>query len=447
MTDIIEFEDEGLGNTSYLVDLGDGSALAVDPTRDPTPYLDEAARRGLRVRFVSDTHLHADFVSGGRDLAAEGATFLAPDGAGLRFDHRPVRDDDEIDLGGLSLRAIGTPGHTPEHLSYLISEGARPIALFTGGGLIAGSVARTDLISADQTGALTRAAFRSARSLLETYPPDLAVYPTHGGGSFCAVSGSSERTSTIGTERERNLVSQLDEDAFVEAFLESLGTFPSYFLRLRTINRDGPTPGSHARSLAPLGPDAVERSVLSGSVVVDVRPFEAFGGGHLPGSISIELRPQFASWLGWVVPLETPIVFVVDERQDRADLLRQAFKIGHDAIEGELVGGIDTWRAAGRPLATIDLLEVPRREGALVDVRQRSEVATGMIPGAAAVEAAGVSSETLPGGPLTLYCGHGQRGMTAASLLEREGRSDLHVLVGGPNDWAEATGEALETAR
>jgi hydroxyacylglutathione hydrolase len=446
VVEVVPFVDEGLGNSSYLVDLGDGSALTVDPSRDPTPYLAEAKRRGLRIRFAAETHLHADFISGCRDLSAVGTTLIAPADADLRFEHRGVADGEELDLGGLTLRAISTPGHTPEHLSYVLFDAGRPLALFTGGALIVGSIARTDLISPDQTQPLTRTAYRSARMLLDGYPEDLAVYPTHGGGSFCSVSVSSERTTFIGTERRTNVVSGSEEEGFVDAFLRSLGTYPPYFLRSRTINQNGAPLGAHRRTLTPLTVDDVARSVAEDGLVIDVRPFEAFARGHIPGSISIELRPQFASWLGWVVTADTPIVFVVDEGQDRVDVLRQTLKIGYDAIEGELLGGFEAWRAAGRPVATIDLRAVPDREGTLIDVRQATEVAAGRIRGAVAVEAGSVAEAPLPDGTLTLYCGHGQRGMTAASLLERTGRSDLNVLVGGPSEWSEATGEPLEVS-
>jgi rhodanese-related sulfurtransferase len=282
--------------------------------------------------------------------------------------------------------------------------------------------------------------------LLDVHPAELAVYPTHGGGSFCSVSGSTERTSSIATERRTNIVSITDEQTFFDAFLPSLGTFPPYFLQTRTINQNGTPVGAHRRSLPRLSADDVARSTAEGGVVIDVRPFEAFAEGHVPGSISIELRPQFASWLGWVVGADTPLVFVVDDGQDRVDLMRQTSKIGYDAIAGELLGGPDAWRAAGRPVATIDLLPVPERVGVLVDVRQASEVASGKIRGASAVEAGSITSRSLPEGPLTLYCGHGQRGMTAASLLERTGRTGLNVLVGGPDEWSEATGEPLEVS-
>ncbi|MEX2393582.1 MAG: MBL fold metallo-hydrolase, partial [Actinomycetota bacterium] len=247
---ITSFVDEGLGNSSYLVDLGDGGALAVDPVRDPTGYLAEAERRNLTVRFSVETHLHADFISGGRDLAALGAELVAPKGAGLAYTHRGVEDAEELDVGGLTLRAIATPGHTPEHLSYLLLDGNRPLALFSGGAVIVGSIARTDLVSPDLTDALARQAYRAVRGRFAYLPDDLPVYPTHGGGSFCSVAASGERTTTIGWERRSNPIFTVrDEDSFVTSFLGSLGSYPPYFLRTRALNQRGLPTGAHLRRI------------------------------------------------------------------------------------------------------------------------------------------------------------------------------------------------------
>ena len=183
MTRIWPLPCEGLGNSSYLAEVGSGLALAVDPGRDPRPYLGLAAAHGLRVAFTADTHVHADFVSGGRELAADGARLLAPARSGLSFPHEELRDGKDLDLGGLTLRALATPGHTPEHLSYLLLDGAQPVAVFTGGALIVGGVARTDLADPARSEEWTRAAYRSAQALLGL-PGDLAAYPTHGPGSF-----------------------------------------------------------------------------------------------------------------------------------------------------------------------------------------------------------------------------------------------------------------------
>lgn len=441
--------DEGLGNSSYLVNLGDGRALVLDPTRDPSGYLAVAERRGLEVAYTVETHLHADFVSGSRELAARGATVVASAAGGLEFPHHGLGDGDVVDLGGLALRALATPGHTPEHLAYLLADGDQPLALFSGGSLLVGAVARTDLISPDRTEDLARSLWRSLRERILTLPDDLPVYPTHGAGSFCSAPAGFERTTTIGREKAANpLLGAPDEDAFVKLLLGGLGTYPPYFGRLREVNRRGPTLyGPDTPLLAPLDVAAVRRLVDDGAWIIDARPIAAFAAGHVPGAVSIELRPQFATWLGWVVPDDVPLVFVLDEGQDRADLVRQARKIGYEHPAGELAGGMAAWRAAGRPetqtpLRRADGIAGPR----LLDVRQDSEYAAGHVPGARSIELGALSDNAGEvHGEVTVMCGHGERAATAASLLERAGNTDVQVLVGGPDDWAAATGNPLET--
>jgi hydroxyacylglutathione hydrolase len=438
--DVLHLVDEGLGNSSYVVDLGDGGALVVDPERDPRPYLAALQRNGLAPRFVIETHLHADFVSGGRELAGLGAQLLAPAAGGLAFDHRGLADGEEVDLGGLRLQVIATPGHTPEHLAYLVLDGDRPVALFSGGTLMAGGVARTDLLSPEQTEPLARAAYRSITERLLTLPDELPVYPTHGGGSFCSAAPGGERTSTIGKERTANplLLDDPDEDTFVERLLGGLGSYPRYFLELRDVNRAGPAVhGPTPPSLAQLTVRQVEAAVTDGAEVVDVRQIDAFSEGHLPGSLSNPWRAQFATWLGWLVARDGPVVFVADDTVDRDDLVWAALAIGYEQLAGELAGGVGAWRSAGRELARTRLVGADAVGGRrVVDIRQRPEFRTGHAPGAIHVELGSLTADTraVPDGSVLLHCGHGERAMSAASLLERAGHRDVAVLAGGPED-------------
>jgi hydroxyacylglutathione hydrolase len=295
MAEIVTLRDQGLGNASYLVDLGDGRGLVVDPFRDPSPYLAAAGRRGLRLAWTVETHLHADFVSGSRELAAMGATVVAPASARLQFPHRGLGDGDQLDLGGLGLRGLATPGHTPEHLAFMLADGARPLALFSGGSLLVGAVARTDLVSPDRTEQLARALWRSLHERVLTLPDDLAVYPTHGAGSFCSAPTDTEptTTTTIGRQKATNpLLAAPDEDTFVKLLVGGLGSYPRYFLRLRETNRRGPRVyGATPPPLAPLPPAQVRRLVAGGAELVDARPIAAFAAGHVPGALSIPLRP------------------------------------------------------------------------------------------------------------------------------------------------------------
>src|SRR6266508_2979557 len=244
MGEILTLVDEGLGNASYLVDLGDSRALVIDPVRDPRPYLAAARHRALRVALTADTHLHNDFVSGSRELAALGATVLGPAGDGVGFPHRAFREGEDIDLGGLALRALETPGHTPEHVSFLLLDDSHPVAVFTGGALLRGSVARTDLMGAELAEPLARDLYRSVRERLFSLPNDLPVYPTHGAGpTFCTTvpAASDGVATTIGHEKVANkLLSLSDEDSFVRRLVSTYSTYPRYFARLRDLNQKGP---------------------------------------------------------------------------------------------------------------------------------------------------------------------------------------------------------------
>jgi glyoxylase-like metal-dependent hydrolase (beta-lactamase superfamily II)/rhodanese-related sulfurtransferase len=443
--ELVPVVDDGLGNTTWLADLGDGRALVVDASRDLRAVHAAAAERGLTVAFAADTHLHADFVTGAVDLAAAGAQLLASAAGERTYGHRGLHDGDEVDLGGLSLRALGTPGHTDEHLAYLLADGDRPVGVFTGGSLLVGAAARTDLVDPDRTRELARAQYGSLRRLA-TLPDDVRVWPTHGAGSFCSAPPGAARSSTIGREKATNpLLTVPDEDAFVARLVGSLGTYPAYFRRLAEVNRRGPAPLPADASLPPLTVEQVLALRAAGAEVVDVRAVADYAAGHVPGALAVTLRPVFATWLGWLVPdPATPLVVVRGADQDPDEVVWQARKIGHDALAGELAGGVAAWAAAGRPVATVALLEPHGVDPARVlDVRQDREYAGGHLPAARHVELGALPAAELPAGPVVTMCGHGERATTAASVLERAGHRDLAVLVGGPEDWARRSGRAL----
>lgn len=447
--ELVPIIDEGLGNSAYLVDLGDGRALVVDVSRDLRPVHAAAAQRGLTVAFAADTHLHADFLSGAHQLGATLGTQILASAAGHReFAHTGLHDGDEVDLGGLRLRAWSTPGHTHEHLSFLLLDGDREVGVFTGGSLLVGSAARTDLVSPDRTEALAREQFTSLHRLA-TLPGDVAVWPTHGAGSFCSAPPGAERTSTIATEIATNpLLGVPDEDAFVATLLGSLGSYPPYFLRLGELNRLGPALLDHAPALPSLDVDAVRHHLGDGAALVDVRPLDRFAAAHIPGALSIPLRPVFASWLGWLAPVDRPLIIVRDPDQDADDIVWQAAKIGYDNLVGELAGGIDAWTAAEREVASTRVVGPDQLENVRVlDIRQRPEYLSGHLPGAFHIELGAVAERAgeLSEEPTVVMCGHGERAMGAASLLEQAGHRRLAVLEGGPDDWARATGRRLET--
>lgn len=435
---VLPIVDEGLGNTAYLVDLADGRALVVDASRDLRSVRATAERRGLRIAWVADTHLHADFLSGGPELAARDRAVMLASAAGeRRFDHVGLADGDEVDLGGLRLRALGTPGHTDEHLAFTLHDGPRTLGVFTGGSLLVGAVARTDLVDPDRTEELARAQYRSVQRLL-TLPDRTPVWPTHGVGSFCTAPAGTARSSSIGAERATNpLLAARDEDEFVARLLASLGSYPPYFRTLAQRNQRGPAPLPAQPGLRPLDAASVARARSAGAQVVDVRPVEDFSQAHLPGSLSIALRGAFATWLGWLTSPDAPLVVVRNDDQDPGEIAWQAAKIGYDNVDAELLGGVPAWVAAGFDVVGTPLLRADS-VGArpLLDVRQRSEYAAGHVAGAAHVELGelGARSGDVPTGALAVMCGHGERAMTAASLLQRSGRTDVVAVAGGPDD-------------
>lgn len=441
-SEIVSVLDDGLGHSSHLVDLGDGTALVIDPARFPDGQRRAAADRGLAIAWTADTHSHADYISGSPELAAEGATFLASKGARLEVAHRPVVGGESIELSdGVELQAIATPGHTPDHLAYLLVANGVPHALFSGGALMVGAVGRTDLLGNDRREGLARDLFAALHANVLTLPDDLPVYPTHGAGSFCSASAGSARTTTIGAEKATNpLLAIDDEDEFVATLLGGFGSFPTYFRQLPEINRRGPRTYPAVPDLARLDLDTVSRHLADGSVLVDARPIAAFADAHVAGSISIQHRSVFASWLGWLIDLDRPVVFLLDETTDRVDLVRQCLTVGHDNILGELDGGLETWTAAGLRVASIPLVEPSAMTGTVLDIRQDGEWDAGHLPGAVHVELADLTTTAVPHRPVTVMCGHGERAMTGASILQAAGHQDVSVLAGGPGDWAAATG-------
>jgi hydroxyacylglutathione hydrolase len=449
MVDLVPLVDEGLGNSAYLVDLGDGRALVVDVSLDLRAAWEAARRRGLRPAFAADTHLHADFLSGARQLGATEGTRILASAAGQRtFAHTGLRDEDEVDLGGLRLRVLATPGHTHEHLSFLLLDGEKPVGVFTGGSLLVGAAARTDLVAPERTEALARLQYASLRRLA-TLPDEVAVWPTHGAGSFCSAPPGAQRTSTIGHEKATNpLLRAGDEDTFVTTLLGSLGSFPPYFLRLAEANRHGPALLDGEPGLPALDVTRVRSLLADGAELVDVRPVPEFAAHHVPGAVSIPLRQVFASWLGWLAPPGRPLIIVRGAGQDPAEIAWQAAKIGYTNLAGELTGGLDAWVAAGHPVTSTRLVRADEINGRRVlDIRQTPEFAAGHLPGATHIELGDVAARAreLPAEPTVVMCGHGERAMGAASLLDRAGHREVAVLDGGPEDWARATGRSLAT--
>ncbi|WP_028266993.1 MBL fold metallo-hydrolase [Arthrobacter sp. MA-N2] len=451
---LISVVDEGLGNSTYLLDLGEGRALVMDPERDLRQVRAEASSRGLSIAFAVETHLHADFISGVAELAEiEGATVLAPEVGPRGFAHTGLSDGQSVEMGRFTLRALHTPGHSPEHLSYVLFEDGDLSGIFTGGSLMVGTAGRTDLVTPDMTVPLARAQYRSLQRLME-FPDSTPVWPTHGAGSFCSAGGSGERVTTIGAERATNPLLQVDgEDAFVDALLGTLGTFPEYFLRLGEINKRGPAVLREQPRLTSLSADSVEELIADGAQVIDARQPADYAAGHIPGALSIPFRPVFATWLGWLATPDRPVVIVRGTEQDPADIATAAAKVGFDTLAGELDGGYCAWTQehAGADAVSLigsgQMMDRLQAGAAVLDIRQAGEYEAGHVPGAVNIELGYLADHLAgaPEGPVVVMCGHGERAMGGASILAASGRTGITVFNGGPADWASASTRALET--
>lgn len=450
----------GLGDNSYLLASG-GEAALVDPQRDIGRFLSLAQSHDLKIRHVLETHVHNDYVSGAVEIReSTGAEIAAPARGGYRFEHRPMAEGDEVSLGDLVLIAMETPGHTPEHLSYLLKDvdSGKPMAIFTGGSLMVGGAGRTDLLGPDMTDELTRAQFRTLRRLA-AFPDDAQVLPTHGAGSFCGVGPArKERTSTMAEERRRNLALAVsDEDAFVRQQLSGLLAYPSYYRFIAPINRSGPRLLRDFPRPGGLTPDEVAARMDAGVWVIDARWRIQFARAHIAGSLNVELDDTFESYVGWVVPFGDPLLLVLPEpvRESLEEAVTQLLRIGYERIEGYLDGGIEAWRSAGRPVASYrvaGLQELCRayRDGRVdhvLDVRQRAEWNEGHIPESQHIFVGDLPDridEVPREGEVWAICATGHRAAMAASLLDRAGRPVRLVEGTGVTDFLAHCGPSDE---
>lgn len=457
---IESFHYDGLGNSAYLlVDEARGVAAVVDPQRDVDQYVEAAARLGARVTHVFETHVHNDFVSGGRALAEHhGAQLIVSNAAGLAYSHRPVRPGEVLAFGASHLRVLATPGHTPEHVSYLLEEDGRPSTLFSGGALMVGTIARTDLLGHEHAPGLARHAHHSLHHVLFPQPDETRVLPTHGAGSFCAGGASDERETTIGDEKRRNRFAPLVEpDEFVQAALAGLPRYPTYFDRMRGLNQSGAPVLKALPELPSLQPGEVKRHLEAGAVLVDTRPPATYDAQHVRGSLSVAREPSFSQWVGWLVPPDRPLLFVMDSQNVGERIVRELIRIGYDNLEGYLAGGVAAWRTAGHPTASVPLITADQlaqlRQGGtpptVLDVRWDDEWAAGHIPGALHIAVPDLQAGSLQGPSdhaVAVHCAHSFRSGIAISLLERAGWSGpiLH-LDGGIEAW-HAAGQAIEAS-
>ncbi len=445
-----------LAQASYLIG-SEGEAVVVDPRRDVDEYLAEAKAQGLEIRYVVETHLHADFVSGHRELAERtGATIVFGARAGVAFPHRAVSDGDEIRIGNVVLRFLETPGHTPESVSVLVIDtqaSSEPSLVLTGDTLFIGDVGRPDLAGSHGTSAQEMASilYDSLHGKLLSLPDATAVYPAHGAGSLCGRHISQETSSTIGDQRRTNYALQpMSKQEFVRLATADLPEQPQYFDRDVAINREG-APWLRDRPPPPaLEPAEAQARAGKGAQLLDVRAAAAFGTGHLPGSWNIGLGGQFASWAGTLLDPQREIVVVADDEGGVAEAALRLSRVGLERVTGHLARGLVSWHAAGLPVATlpqwpVDELRARLEEDAprlqVLDVRRPAEHAAGRVPGALNIpldrleREAGVLDRSRP---MAVICAGGYRSSAACSLLRRQGFESLHNVVGGTSAWIAA---------
>lgn len=426
----------GLGDASYVL-AHEGIGVLVDPQRDVDRFLAVAAELDVELRWVLETHLHNDYVSGGRDAAARtGAELVLPASAVVPFRHTPAFHTEDLIEGGLAIRPLHTPGHTPEHTSYLVLIDGDPVAVFSGGSLLVGSAGRSDLLGDDRAVELARAQYHSVRRL-SALPDSVELLPTHGEGSFCTVTGAGRTTSTIGQEKaESPVLAYPDEESYIAGELSGLAPYPSYYAHMGPINLAGPTPlpATDVPRLTIEQLDALGTDVR----LVDARDRRAFAAGHVEGSLGVELSERFGVWLGWVLPFDAPIVLVVDDDVDVTEAVVQLGRIGFDHVHGTIT--IDDWTAAGRPTrsyrtVTVDEVAAEVTDGGpqVLDVRAPDEWESGHVDGSVHRYVPDIATHGVPDDldrdrDVWVLCGSGFRATIAAGLLERDGYTPV-VLV------------------
>jgi len=441
-----------LAHASYLLG-SEGEAIVVDPQRDVEIYLEASQKQGLTIRYIFETHLHADFVSGHQELAARtGAKIYLSRAAEATFPHVAVDHGYRLRVGKLNLEVLATPGHTPESISLLVTdeeEGEQPWGVLTGDTLFIGDVGRPDLSATHTPVQLAGMLHDSLHTKLMTLPDGVLVYPAHGAGSLCGRNMRAERFSTIGTERLTNYALQIkDREEFVRQMTSNLPARPDYFLEDAAINRAGAPALAELPELKPIAPQELKAMLDKGAMVLDVRPGAEFIAAHVPGSVSIPLSGQFASWAGAVLGLSArPVLLAANSEQISEARVRLA-RIGIEDVAGYLQGGVEGWQGAGLPVEQVKQItaqELASRlssgEIGVLDVRREAEFEAGHIDGAdwhpldrfkAALPE--IAKDT----PFAIHCKGGYRSLIAASILMRAGYHNVVDLAGGFDAWQAA---------
>jgi hydroxyacylglutathione hydrolase len=448
-----------LAHASYLLASG-GEAVVVDPQRDVELYLKAAEQHGVTIRHIFESHLHADFVSGHKELAARtGATIYMGAQAGATFPHVPVRDGFELKFGQASIRVVETPGHTPESICLVVTvqvvtdqeKSAAPWAVLTGDTLFIGDVGRPDLSPRHTPAELAGLLYDSLHNKLLKLADNVLVYPAHGAGSLCGKNMRAERSSTIGIERLTNYALQIkSREEFVAQLTSNLPARPEYFLKDAEINRTGASALADLPPLRAITPLGLKSMLSAGDIALDVRPGDEFAAGHVPGSVNIALSGQFASWAGTVLGLSAhPVLIAASDDESSNVQLEEArlrlTRVGIEVLDGYLDGGVAAWKRAGFPVATIaqvtaDELSVQLKSNEIqvLDVRREPEWDAGHIEDAVwwPLDNFKVSPPEIDhDAPIAVHCKGGYRSMIASSLLQRAGFKRVINVIGGFDAW------------
>lgn len=459
MTTVLEtIHTDGIAQLSYLVgDTSTGIAAVIDPRADVDVYLELARQKELAIRHVLETHIHADFVSGGRELvdrAGDATLHCSGHEAVYEFDHEPLMDGDRINLGSVVLTARHTPGHTPEHLSFEIAEADQPkdpFAVFTGDSLFVASAGRPDLLGDDQTDQLTEQLYETLYDYYLKLDDHVLIYPGHGAGSACGAGIGDRLVSSIGYERRQNRFLRFpDFEPFRNFVVNEAPPVPDHYPRLKKVNARGPEVLHRLPTIPALPPkDFQSESRQSGVTVIDTRQMLAFGGGHIEGAINIGSRPELSAWIGQMFEFDHSLLLVAENDDDVEQVVRLLLRTGYTNLAGYLCGGMKAWQNAGLPLAELPQISVHQLHDRLqsgkrmnvIDVRSPSEFASGHVPGARHYFVAdmknridGLDREL----PTVTYCASGYRASIASSLMKARGFQQVYNVPGSWKAWQRA---------
>jgi len=453
-----QFFVKGLAHSSYLLG-GSKKCAIIDPRRDVDVYLEAAGDMGMKITHILETHLHADFVSGHMDLTQKtGATIVAPKSAKCKFKHKAVAEGDRFNIEDMQLKVLDTPGHTPEHITYVVtdkSRGAEPVCIFCGDVLFVSDVGRPDLFPG-KAKKLASQLYDNLHQKLMKLPDFCEVYPAHGAGSLCGRAMGAKRTSTIGYERRYNAALQItDKKKFIESLTTNMPAAPDHFSRCSAINGKGPYLVGKLPRLTAMSPQVFARTVKNpNTIVLDIRDYEAFGGQHVPGAFHVDFGGNFATFAAWILPPDKDILLVAASAQQAQDANLWLKRVGLDRAVGFLEGGMFAWSKEGLPtehvyqIGTLELHKMVNKQRglALVDVRAIGEYQINHINGAVNIPAPELRrryKELNKNKPVILICSTGHRSSLGASLLKQRGFGELYNVAGGMTGYS-AAGFAAE---